>query len=186
MVLTHLAIQQRFPQPLPWDDEFDRAAHRTQRNYIYWVTGLFARWKRCTGHGIGKGAWSFQPLWTCHSLQSPMCSPTQKFSNPLLLDSYEFFITLTCLIKSLATGGLTQFPALLPSLEVGWGGAQSSNPPITWPGSTGKDLPSSGRIPKSPHWPNGGHLWWALPLGSSKGLRAPYQDQGQRPNVYIS
>lgn len=73
-----------------------------------------------------------------------MYSTTQKLSNPLFLGSYEFFITLTCLIKSLATGGLTQFPALLPSLEVGSGGAQSSNLPITWPGSTGNDLPSSG------------------------------------------
>lgn len=51
-----------------------------------------------------------------------------------LLGSYEIFIMQVCLIKSLATGDLIQCPAPLLSLEVRWGGAESSNPLITWLG----------------------------------------------------
>lgn len=86
-----------------------------------------ARWKRCTGQVCGKGS------------RAPVSSPgvpphpsTMQIRSQPGSSWNSFSVFMVWLIKSLATGGWTQFLAPLHSPEVREGGAESANHLITW------------------------------------------------------
>ena len=97
----------------------------TEQQYDRQNSGT-ARWKRWVGQGVGKGGGAFMLY-----LGEPLPPNLPMFTNLEALQTLSFWVFMEAwLIKSLATGNLTKFPAPLLSRKPG-DGTKRFNPLIT-------------------------------------------------------